>query len=110
MSKAAVKHRTKSANRKDQVINAVLVGILTIGICLILYPPLSNYWNSFHQTRLVEKYMETVAVMEEEEYNQVLEDARAYNARIAENGINWIFTDSMRAAYEQQLNIAGPRA
>ena len=106
MSKAAVKHRTKSANRKDQVINAVLVGILTIGICLILYPPLSNYWNSFHQTRLVEKYMETVAVMEEEEYNQVLLDARAYNARIAENGINWIFTDSMRAAYEQQPNIA----
>lgn len=39
----------------------VLLIVLLIGLSLLLYPTLSNFWNSFHQTRAIAGYTEAVA-------------------------------------------------
>ena len=36
----------------------VLLFILLIGLSLLLYPTVSDYWNSFHQTKAITTYAE----------------------------------------------------
>ena len=91
----------------DRIINGILVLALTIGICMLLYPTVSNYWNSFHQTQLIEKYSQEVSSIDAEEYERILDEARRYNAQIAEKGIDWRLTDEKRAVYERTLNPFG---
>ena len=38
---------------------AFLVLLLLAGVSLLLYPSLSDYWNSMHQTRAIASYAET---------------------------------------------------
>ena len=57
----------------------VLLFILFIGLSLLLYPTASDYWNSFHQTRAIATYAENVANLDNNQYDQLWEDARAYN-------------------------------
>ena len=91
----------------DRVFTIILVAALIIGLCLIAYPSFADYWNSMHQARTVMSYAESVANMDAEEYERLLEEARAYNAQLAERGINWIMTDEERAAYQSCLDIDG---
>ena len=74
---------------------------------MLLYPTVSNYWNSFHQTQLIEKYSQEVSSIDAEEYERILDEARRYNAQIAEKGIDWRLTDEKRAVYERTLNPFG---
>lgn len=71
------------------------------------YPSFADYWNSFHQSRAVMSYAEQVANMNEEEYALLLEEARAYNKKLADQGIKWTMSDEERAEYQKTLNISG---
>lgn len=92
---------------KDNLFTIVLVAVLITGLCLLIYPSFADYWNNIHQARAVMSYAETVANMDEEEYSQILNDARAYNAELAQNGINWSMTEEEREAYRNALDISG---
>ena len=92
---------------KENLFTIILVAVLVVGLCLLIYPSFADYWNNFHQSRAVMSYAETVANMDEEEYEQILNDARAYNAKLAQNGINWTMTDEERKTYRDMLDISG---
>ena len=92
---------------KERAVSLLLMAVMVVGICLLAYPSVSDYWNSFHQSGAVLSYAETVANMNAEEYARILADARAYNAGITEKGINWVITEPERAAYIEQLNMDG---
>ena len=103
---------TKTENRlflsiSDRLFTIILIAALIIGLGLLAYPSFSDYWNSFHQSRAVMSYAENVANMDAEEYERILNEARDYNAQLAEKGISWIMTDGERAAYKGRLNITG---
>ena len=84
----------------------VLMGAgMFVGIVLLLYPSVANYWNSFHQTRAIASYTDTVSSMSKEDYKSVLDSAREYNKRLAETGMRWVMTDAEKAEYEKELSI-----
>ena len=83
----------------------LIVGALVIGLAIMLYPSIANYWNSFHQTRAIASYMEDVTAMDPADYEKLIADARAYNQDISEHGIKWILTDEEKVEYENQLNF-----
>ena len=91
----------------DRMFTIVLVVALLIGLGLLAYPSFSDYWNSFHQSRAVMSYAESVANMNTEEYERLLDEARIYNAELAKRGINWTLTDEEKEAYKSQLDIGG---
>ena len=73
---------------KEQLFTIVLVLALIVGLGLLIYPSFADYWNSFHQSRAVMSYAESVANMNDEEYARILDEARIYNQKLAENGIS----------------------
>ena len=95
-------------NRKNNFTNIFLVMILLAGVSLLLYPTVSDYWNSFHQSRAITSYAETVAGMDSEKYDRMLNEAQAYNRSILINRENsYVLTDEERAIYNELLNISG---
>ena len=85
----------------------ILVLVFFLGLSLLLYPSISDYWNSFHQTRAIASYAESVAEIEDDQYEEMLEAARQYNEKLAKNGQNWVMTDEELEEYNQILNVGG---
>lgn len=89
----------------DRLFTIILVAALIVGLALIAYPSFADYWNSFHQSRAVMSYAESVANMNEEEYAKILDEARIYNKELAEQGINWTPTDEQKEVYRSELDV-----
>lgn len=90
---------------KDKLTNIILVIFFLAGLSLLLYPSVSDYWNSFHQSRAIMNYAENISGMNSEEYMRIISSAEEYNRKLAESGISWIFTDDQREVYIRELNV-----
>ena len=85
----------------------LLVIVFLIGLSLLLYPVASDYWNSFHQSRIIADYNQTVADISEADYEKLLNDARAYNAKLADKSDRFYLSNEEEALYNSLLNISG---
>ena len=69
---------------KKSKIGVLLVLMLFVGVCGLLYPSVSQYWNSKTQTRAVENYQEILNSLKPEDYEAYFQEADAYNAALNE--------------------------
>ena len=84
-----------------------LVLLLLAGVSLLLYPSLSDYWNSMHQTRAIASYAETVSQLDTAQYDEMWKAARDYNRSLAQRETAFALTDEQKAAYESLLDVSG---
>ena len=91
----------------NHLITILLVLIFLLGLSLLLYPAVSDYWNSKHQTRAIAVYSEEVSGLDEDQYQALWEAAAAYNASLLERDNAYLLTEEQKAAYEQLLNVSG---
>ncbi|WP_045798374.1 class C sortase [Streptococcus equinus] len=70
---------------KENSLTILLVLAIFVGLSLVLYPTVSDYWNSFHQSRAVASYLQDVEDLENSEKEKLLEEARAYNRSLPRN-------------------------
>lgn len=92
---------------KKHLSTIFLVLVLVAGLSLLLYPTVSDYWNSFHQTYAIQKYTEQVATMEVKDYNDVWQAAADYNWEMKAQGNSFVLDDEERERYNALLNVAG---
>ena len=85
----------------------ILLLILFIGLSLMLYPTFSNWWNSMHQTRAIAAYSEQVAQLDTVSYDQLWEDARAYNRSLLGRENTFLLSDEQKAEYDRLLDVSG---
>lgn len=90
---------------KKNGLTLILLLILLIGAGLIAYPSFADWWNSFHQSRAVASYAETVANMNTEEYERIISKAQAYNRKLSRSGILWTLDEDEEKEYKEQLDI-----
>ena len=90
---------------KRNLVNLILTLLFLIGAGLLAYPTFSDWWNSFHQSRAVASYMDSVSSMDVSQYEAILKAADEYNAKLAKTGIKWMLDKKDRKAYLAQLNI-----
>lgn len=85
----------------------VLLFILLIGLSLLLYPTVSDYWNSFHQTKAITTYAEDVAALDQTSYEAFWEAARAYNKGLLSRNSGYALSEEQQAEYKRLLDISG---
>jgi sortase A len=91
---------------KNNKIGIILVLMLFVGVCGLLYPSVSQYWNTKTQTRAVENYQEILASIEPEDFDKYFEKADKYNQAL--NEINQpLINYGKLQNYQEILNIAG---
>ncbi len=84
----------------------LLTAILLAGLCLLLYPSVSDWWNSMHQSRAVASYVEDVEDMSAEIKEEMLEAADAYNQKLAGQGIHFDLSPEEKAEYQKLLDFS----
>lgn len=93
--------------KKDHLTTVLLVIILVAGLSLLLYPTVSDYWNSFHQSRAISSYAENVANLDKERYDEIWKAARAYNDSLKDRATNFALSPEQKETYESLLDISG---
>ena len=96
----------KKASKKNRITAILLVAVLLAGLSLLLYPLVSNYWNSIHQSQAIAAYMEDVAELDDGTYYALWEEAQGYNASLLENENRFFPDEEERQQYEQLLSIS----
>ena len=76
-----------------------------IGISMLLYPIVSEYWNKLHSTNAVSSYSATVAKMSDEQYAEMIKAAKNYNDRLTERINMHKLTEKQIIEYESLLNV-----
>jgi len=91
---------------KHDKTGIILVLMLFIGVCGLLYPSVSQYWNTRTQTRAVENYQEILNSLKKEDYSSLFQAAHDYNAAMTE--LNFPLIDYPQLeGYNDILNING---
>lgn len=93
--------------KKSNLSTAILILIFLVGLSLLLYPTISDYWNSLHQSRAIMEYDEQVANLDDDRYDQLWADAEAYNRALLQNADRYNMSDEEREEYQGLLNISG---
>lgn len=94
-------------------ISAILFGLLfLVGFGILVYPTVSNQWNTYRQSQLISNYQSVVQDMTPEDFTQEWEKAEAFNATITQNNLySDVFgestTDLQNTEYWKILNEAG---
>ncbi len=91
---------------KKHLSTIVLTVILLSGLSLLLYPAVSDYWNSFHQSRAISTYTEQVEKMDAGEQMAELEKARSYNAELWNRRNRYRFSEAEEKEYKELLNVS----
>ena len=92
---------------KNRITTVLLALVFLAGLSLLLYPTVSDYWNSFHASRAVAAYAQEVADLNGVEYDALLAAARDYNARVPERSNTFALTEAEQAEYQSLLNMDG---
>ena len=92
---------------KKHLSTIILVLAFFIGVSLLLYPSVSDYINSLHQTRAIAQYEKEISKLSDEEYNRLWDEAKEYNKKLAKKENQWIITEDEKAEYERVLNANG---
>ncbi len=92
---------------KKHAVTIILVLVMLVGVALLLYPSVADYWNERHASRAIATYVEAVADINDETYTRMWQEAEEYNARLAKTGIRWKMDTEQMETYQQVLNIYG---
>ena len=72
--------------KKKNWSNIILIVVFFVGLSVLLYPTVSDYWNSFHQSRAIATYSDAVEEMDTSDYERMWAEADAYNKKLYESG------------------------
>ncbi len=107
MAKRQPQHLKKTPKRRTaRVLTIVLIVILVAGIALLLYPPISDQYNSSVMSQTVSSYDEAVSAMSSEEIEAAFAAAHEYNEDLAAAGSTTTLVDpEVVAGYDDLLAI-----
>jgi len=93
--------------RKHKIRGADLLILLLFlaGLSLVLYPSVSNAWNSYHQSQAIVSYAQGASGLDPALKAQLWQRAQDYNQRLVAQGPHWFLTEEEQADYESQLAL-----
>lgn len=104
---AAAEDRGRETKKKSALGTVLLVIMMLVGIGVMAYPSISNWWNGRHASRAVASYSQDVSAIDSTELEAMLSAAREFNRNLAEKDSQYILTDEELAQYKHLLNPSG---
>ncbi len=92
---------------KTDIYTKILILAMVVGVVLLSYPTVANWWNSLHQSSAISGYVDKVSKMDDSTYKKTLEAAREFNKKIYDKGGYMPLTSEEEAEYNNILNISG---
>ena len=88
-------------NRKIMLF--LTIGFL-VGVCILLYPAFSDFWNSKTQSRAITNYESVLENLAPADYSAIFEEAYAYNKALYETGYPFMEYEKV-PGYHEALSV-----
>lgn len=73
-----------SKNKTGIISTVVLIIILIVGLSVMLYPTVSNWWNERVQSQAIAEYDNTIQNIDQNHYDEIWANAEEYNKKLSE--------------------------
>lgn len=90
---------------KKQLPNIILALVFIIGLCIFLYPSVSDLINSWIQSKEISKYEHLVSELSFEEYDKMIADAREYNNTLIGGNLTQNIEKTQKEKYNKLLSL-----
>ena len=94
-------------NMKKHLSTIIPIFVFTLGLSLLFYPTVSNFWNIRHQSRAVKNYSLVMDEKDQQEKEAAIEEAIIYNESLLSNTSRFIPTEEELNVYKDLLNADG---
>lgn len=72
---------------KRKIFNILFALMFLIGFGILVYPTVSDQWNTYRQSKLISNYESTVEEMTEVDFTEKWEKAKAFDATLIQNNL-----------------------
>lgn len=100
-------HSNKENSAMKKLSTVLLIATFVAGLSLLLYPTVSNYWNTLHASRAVATYVDAVQNMGEDKRREMLQKAIDYNKSLTSDNQRLTISSARRQEYESILDVDG---
>lgn len=104
------KNNNNKANKKKKSGSAstiILVAIFFVGLCVLLYPTVSDFWNEKRQSQAIINYDDLLVDLKPEDFTENFRKADEYNEKIRNMNMPFISHKSIEEEYYNTLDING---
>lgn len=102
------KENKKNPKKKRGLTSTiVLVAIFFIGLCVLLYPTISDFWNEKRQSKAIMNYDELIVDLTPEDFAEYFEKAEDYNRKLRRMNAPMSGYSALEKEYYSTLDING---
>lgn len=95
-----------SKKKTDIISTVILLFILLVGLSVMFYPTVSDWWNSRVQSRAIANYDQTIQHIDPHRYDEIWAEANEYNKKLAELYAPFSNADEI-SGYDDILDLSG---
>lgn len=85
----------------------ILVAIFLVGLIILLYPTVSDFWNEKRQSKAVMNYDDLIVDLTPEDYTAFFEQADTYNAKLRNLQFPFLSHKNLEEEYYNTLDVNG---
>lgn len=100
------KEKTKK-KKKGYASTIILVSIFLVGLCILLYPTISDFWNEKRQSQAIINYDDLIVDLTPEDYSEYFNKANEYNRKLSLISSPFIGHKSLEKEYYDTLDVNG---
>ena len=95
-------NKTTQKKKSGNASTIILVAIFFVGLTVLLYPTISDFWNEKRQSQAIVNYDDLIVDLTPEDYSALFDAADAYNKKIVSN-INKYFNNNTISDFIKQI-------
>lgn len=92
---------------KKHLSTIILILVFLVGLSLLLYPSVADWWNSMTQSQAVASYSKAVASIDNSIYDEMLAQSQRYNQMLAQRPFSLELTEDEKVEYNSVLDVTG---
>lgn len=91
--------------KKGKLTTVLLIALLVAGLGLLVYPSVSNFWNSMHQTKAIKSYIDSVSVLKKNDLTEIWKEVDEYNKKILNRKNPYLPDENEKEQYYKLLDV-----
>ena len=106
-NKNNTKINNKKKKKKGSASTIALVAIFFVGLCILLYPTVSDFWNEKRQSQAIMNYDDLIVNLKPEDYTEYFRKADEYNRKLKRISAPFIGHSASADDYYSTLDVNG---
>lgn len=100
-------NKTPKKKKSGSASTIALVAIFFVGLSVLLYPTISDFWNEKRQSQAIMNYDDLIVDLTPEDYSEIFDKADAYNKKIRNMSFPLMNHKNIADEYYDTLDING---